>query len=299
MKPRDWMESLFPSLLLYCWLGDRTAIIPIKTRSTYRQRFFSGTNGERKVSEGGLVNPGSPRKWPCPAKWRLQWYVLHKYTHSYKFQYMLCKEIFGSLSTANLPVLTTSAGSVERVATFKLSGINFDASLSWSVHITTITAKPANDYISWNSSRRWVFLPNNFCIFTLLLSARFLSTALALCQYWYWYWCLTSLNITQMISDKAIQKQAIHIIYPSTCGMAYPNVFLLLNWPPLNPDVTLKVILSTDSSAFLFPLSFTSPSTWYSCPLSAQNSHGGSHVLFHIPNQTLCYCRGTARRACQ
>jgi len=49
--------------------------------------------------------------------------------------------IFGSLSTANLPVLSTSAGSVERVAAFKLLGINVDASLSWSGHITTITAK--------------------------------------------------------------------------------------------------------------------------------------------------------------
>ena len=49
--------------------------------------------------------------------------------------------IFGSLSTANLPLLSTSAGLVERVSTFKLLGLNFDASLSWSVHITIITAK--------------------------------------------------------------------------------------------------------------------------------------------------------------
>jgi len=49
--------------------------------------------------------------------------------------------IFGSLSTANLPYLSTSAGLVERVSTFKLLGLNFDASLSWSVHITIITTK--------------------------------------------------------------------------------------------------------------------------------------------------------------
>ena len=42
--------------------------------------------------------------------------------------------IFGSLSTANLPYLSTSAGLVERVSTFKLLGLNFDASLSWSVY---------------------------------------------------------------------------------------------------------------------------------------------------------------------
>ena len=38
--------------------------------------------------------------------------------------------IFGSVSTANLPLLSISAGSVERVSSFKLLGLNFDASLS-------------------------------------------------------------------------------------------------------------------------------------------------------------------------
>jgi len=49
--------------------------------------------------------------------------------------------IFGSLSTAKLPLLSISAGSVERVSSFKLLGLNFDASLSWSVHITIIAPK--------------------------------------------------------------------------------------------------------------------------------------------------------------
>ena len=49
--------------------------------------------------------------------------------------------IFGSLSTASLPYLSTSAGLVERVSTFKLLRLNFDASLSWSVHITVIAVK--------------------------------------------------------------------------------------------------------------------------------------------------------------
>jgi len=49
--------------------------------------------------------------------------------------------IFGSLSTVNLPLLSTSAGLVERVSTLKLLGLNFNASLLWSVHITIITTK--------------------------------------------------------------------------------------------------------------------------------------------------------------
>jgi len=57
--------------------------------------------------------------------------------------------IFGSQNTTNLPLLSTSAGSVERVPTFELLGLNFDASLSWSVHSILLSPpKPANDYTS-------------------------------------------------------------------------------------------------------------------------------------------------------
>ena len=52
------------------------------------------------------------------------------------------KEMFlGRLIAANFPHLSTSAGLIERVTTFKLLGINFEANLSWSLHINTIAAK--------------------------------------------------------------------------------------------------------------------------------------------------------------
>jgi len=51
------------------------------------------------------------------------------------------KEMIFWLSWYSFPLLSTSAGSVERVSTFKLLGLNFDASLSWSVHIIVIVAK--------------------------------------------------------------------------------------------------------------------------------------------------------------
>ena len=38
-------------------------------------------------------------------------------------------------------ILSTSLGTVERVATFKLLGIHLDINLSWSVHINGITSK--------------------------------------------------------------------------------------------------------------------------------------------------------------
>jgi len=41
----------------------------------------------------------------------------------------------------HFPRLSTATGSVERVTAFKLLGINFEANISWSLHINTITAK--------------------------------------------------------------------------------------------------------------------------------------------------------------
>jgi len=45
------------------------------------------------------------------------------------------------LNTDNLFLLSTSLGLVERVTSFKLLGINFDAKLSWSLHINISSAK--------------------------------------------------------------------------------------------------------------------------------------------------------------
>ena len=50
----------------------------------------------------------------------------------------------GHLNPANFLRLSTQTGSVERVAAFKLIGINFEANLSWSLHINTIIAKASN-----------------------------------------------------------------------------------------------------------------------------------------------------------
>jgi len=92
--------------------------------------------------------------------------------------------IFGSLGTANLPLLSTSAGWVERVYAFKLLRLSFDASLSWSVHGLLLPPKPANVYISWNSSRERGFLPY-FCILRHSNSpcSRILHPSLALCHH--------------------------------------------------------------------------------------------------------------------
>jgi len=47
----------------------------------------------------------------------------------------------GRLIAPNFPHLSTSTGLIERVTALKLLGINFEANLSWSLHINTIAAK--------------------------------------------------------------------------------------------------------------------------------------------------------------
>jgi len=98
--------------------------------------------------------------------------------------------IFGCLSTANHPLLSTSAGSVECVTTFKLLGLNFDVSLSWSVLFTLLLSppEPANDYTSWNSWTQRRFLPNNVYISSSMRCSnppcpRVLHFGVALCRH--------------------------------------------------------------------------------------------------------------------
>jgi len=49
--------------------------------------------------------------------------------------------ILGCLAQTNLPLLTTSTGTIERVTSFKLLGVYIDSSLSWTTHINNITKK--------------------------------------------------------------------------------------------------------------------------------------------------------------
>ena len=49
--------------------------------------------------------------------------------------------ILGRISQDNLELLSTLAGTVERVTTFKLLGIHLDDTLTWSTHVNAITSK--------------------------------------------------------------------------------------------------------------------------------------------------------------
>ena len=49
--------------------------------------------------------------------------------------------VLGRISQDNLELLSTPAGTVERVTTFKLLGIHLDDTLTWSTHVNAITSK--------------------------------------------------------------------------------------------------------------------------------------------------------------
>ena len=49
--------------------------------------------------------------------------------------------VLGRLATTNLPLLTISSQTIERVTSYKLLGLHIDSSLSWSIHIDHIINK--------------------------------------------------------------------------------------------------------------------------------------------------------------
>ena len=56
--------------------------------------------------------------------------------------------IIGPLAKINLPLLTTSLGTIERVSSFKVLGVYIESSLGWSTHVNSIVKKPLPDSTS-------------------------------------------------------------------------------------------------------------------------------------------------------
>ena len=46
--------------------------------------------------------------------------------------------ILGPLAHTNLPLLSASTGTIDRVTSFKLLGLHIDSSLSWANHISLV-----------------------------------------------------------------------------------------------------------------------------------------------------------------
>jgi len=61
------------------------------------------------------------------------------------------KPILGRISKTNVPLLTTSSRTIERVSSFKLLAVHVDSSMCWSIHINSIVKKLLLDSIFSNS----------------------------------------------------------------------------------------------------------------------------------------------------
>jgi len=55
--------------------------------------------------------------------------------------------ILGPLARSNLPFLSTPTGTIERVTSFKLLGLQIDLSLSWANHTAIIIQKASRSAV--------------------------------------------------------------------------------------------------------------------------------------------------------
>ena len=188
---------------------------------------------------------------------------IHVYTNPACFHFYGCGQLLHiilgcSLSTANLPLLSTSAGLVERVSTFKLLGLNFDASLSWSVHITIITTKASKRLYFLKQLKRAGVPPQQLMHFYATVICPVLQYCTPV-----WHYAITQLQTEHL---ESIQKHAIHIIYPFTRGMSYSNILFV-------PELTsLESRHDQLSRSFFQDISHPSSSLYHLLPLPRDTS---------------------------
>ena len=154
--------------------------------------------------------------------------------------------------------------------------------------------KPANDYISWNSSselfQRAVYSPTTsaFLRHSNPPCTRILHPSLALCHH----------SITNWTSG-SIQKRAIHIIYPFTRGMSYSNILFVAELTSLesrrdqlsrsffqdisHPSSSLYHLLPPPRDTSV--LSRLRTATWFTRPISRTKKYCSYYALnhYHVP----------------
>jgi len=74
--------------------------------------------------------------------------------------------ILGRIDSTSTPSLSTLAGPIQRVTTFKLLGLHLDDSLSWTTHINTIITKASKRLYFLKQLKRAGVPPNQLLHFT-------------------------------------------------------------------------------------------------------------------------------------
>jgi len=72
--------------------------------------------------------------------------------------------LLGPLATTNLPLLTISSQTIERVTSFKLLGVHLDSSLAWSTHINHIIKRQPPGCTFSSNSKELVCPTLTYCI---------------------------------------------------------------------------------------------------------------------------------------
>ena len=163
--------------------------------------------------------------------------------------------LLGPLATINLPLLTISWQTIERVTSFRLLGVHLDSSLAWSTHINHIVKKATTRLYFLKQLKGAALSSSHLLHFYITVIRPVLEYCAPL-----WHYALTK---AQSESLEAVQKRAIRIIHISTHGMPYSSMLFYANLSSLasrREDLSYKFFdLSYRGSCLLSPQSSPPP----------------------------------------
>jgi len=142
--------------------------------------------------------------------------------------YSKTKEIImGSSSiTANVSLIKTTTGHIERVDSTKLLGIHLDSNFSWQPHIEAILAKATHRLYFLKQLTRAGVPHSQLRHFYLTVIRPVLEYASPV-----WHHLITKKQLEQI---EAIQKRVIRMIYPCAHNMPYISAELLADLPTMS-----------------------------------------------------------------
>ena len=142
--------------------------------------------------------------------------------------------IISHTDSTSIPPLSTPAGPIQRVITFKLLGLHLDASLSWTTHINTIISKASKRLYFLKQLKRAGVPPHQLLHFYTAVIRPVLEYASPV-----WHHSITRAQSYQL---ESIQKRAVHITFSDTRGMSYPNVLFVANLNSQTDEIDFHVL---------------------------------------------------------
>jgi len=119
------------------------------------------------------------------------------------------------------PLLTTPAGTIERVHSFKLLGVHIESSLCWSTHINSILKKVTRRIYFLKQLKRAGLSSTHLLEYSIAVIRPVLKYCVPVCHH--------ALTKEQSKQIEAIQKRAIHIIFNFTRRMPYTSMIYAAN----------------------------------------------------------------------